>query len=533
MVDEIEEQEIGQFNPKRYLDAVRRRHVAFLVAVFLGWLAVWGGSWFLPVRYKSGTLILVEAPTMPKDYVTPNVSDNLQDRLQSISQQILSRTRLLSIIDELQLYTGHQALTPDEKIEKMRKDIDIELVRDPRAQITAFNVFYYAPDPHVAQRVTSKLTTLFIQENLRVRAQQSANTTGFITSQLDSARAALADQEEKVRAYQSSHIGELPTQQASNLQILSGLQSQLQNEEEALNAARQQGVYHQTLIHQYRALQGTSQKGLGSPAGLPAIDQQLDNLRTKLADVGTRYTDSHPEVRELKAEIVKTERMKEELISSLNNQAASKDHEDDTQLADAAAPAENSVLLQLQSQLRANQVEVGNREQAIAALKARINQYQDRLNRSPAIEQQLAALTRGYEQSQQNYNDLLKKKNDSQMATSMEQMQQGERFTMLDPPSLPVRPDSPKRMKLCGMAVGAGIGLGVLIVVLLEMIDGRMHGEEEIKKLLPVKVVSEIPEILTEAGEKSKKRRVAFAWSLATIVVVLILAGSTLSYLHA
>jgi len=471
---------------------------------------------------------------MPKDYVVPNVNDNLQDRLQSITQQILSRTRLLLIIDKLHLYGDpRHVLTPDEKVENMRKDIEIELVRDPQNHITAFRVSYFAPDPHIAQQVTSELTNLFIEENLRVRAQQSENTTEFIGSQLENARAALADQEEKVRAYQAAHIGELPSQQASNLQILSGLQSQLQNEQDSLNAARQQSVYQQTLIQQYRALQGTTRNVSGAPAGLPAIDQRLEVLRTKLADLSTRYTDSHPEVQEVKTEIAKTEKTKEKLISSLRNEGSRNEHNGDNQLPDVADPTQNAPLLQLENQLRTAQVDISNRQEAIASLKSRINEYQGRLSREPAVEQQLAELTRGYQQSQENYNDLLKKKNDSQMATSMEQMQRGERFTMLDPPSLPLRPDSPKRLKMCGIAVGAGLGLGVLVVVLLEFLDNRLHSDREIKKLLPVAVISEVPEMLNPSEQRQHRRRVVFGWALAALVVLVMLAGSAFTYLHA
>src|SRR5580693_2150498 len=139
MAKVFEEQNSESFDLQRYLDVARRRHLHFLIPLFLGWLAVWGASWILPPRYKSGTLILVEQPTMPKDYVVPNINDDGQDRLQTITQQILSRTRLLHIIDQLNLYGGNQSqITPDEKVEGMRKDIEIELVRDANDhQITA------------------------------------------------------------------------------------------------------------------------------------------------------------------------------------------------------------------------------------------------------------------------------------------------------------------------------------------------------------------------------------------------------------
>ena len=137
MVDDIDDHSSQGFDLQRYLGVVRRRHLQFLIPLFLGWIVVWGASWVLPPTYRSGTLILVEQPTMPKDYVTPNVTDDLQDRLRSITQQILSRTRLLHIIDQLNLYAdSHQNLTPDEKVDRMRKKIEIELVRDAGDRIS-------------------------------------------------------------------------------------------------------------------------------------------------------------------------------------------------------------------------------------------------------------------------------------------------------------------------------------------------------------------------------------------------------------
>jgi succinoglycan biosynthesis transport protein ExoP len=167
---------------------IRRRHLHFLIPLFLGWLAVWGLSWILPARYESTTLILIEQPTMPKDYVVPNVNEDLTARLENITQQILSRTRLLRIIDELNLYAkDRHRLSPDEIVERMRKDIEIELLKDPDKRVSAFKIHYSAHDPAIAQQVTSKLTNLFINENLEVRQQESEGTTKFLGDQLDAA----------------------------------------------------------------------------------------------------------------------------------------------------------------------------------------------------------------------------------------------------------------------------------------------------------------------------------------------------------
>src|ERR1700734_1163692 len=133
MVDDLEENSSEGIDLQHYLGGVRRRHIHFLIPLFIGWVLVWGVSWVLPPRYQSSTLILVEQPTMPKDYVTPNVNDDLQDRMQSITQQILSRTRLLHIIDQFNLYSSpHGQPSPDDKVAGMRRDIDIGLVRDAR-----------------------------------------------------------------------------------------------------------------------------------------------------------------------------------------------------------------------------------------------------------------------------------------------------------------------------------------------------------------------------------------------------------------
>lgn len=520
MPEILEEAEAPQFDFEKYLDLVRRRHIHFLVPVLAGWLIVWGSSWILPARYKSSTLILVEQPTMPETYVAPNVNQNLQDRLQSISQQILSRTRLLTIVDKLHLYVdSNRPMTLDDKVDAMRKAISVDLVQNRNNEISAFKVSFSSTDPVLAQKVTSELTQLFISENLKVREAQSEGTTRFIEQQLETARDALAQQEAKVKQFESSHEGALPTQQASNLQILAGLQGQLQNQQDSLNTAKQQRVYLQSLIEQYKTLHATGRSVEGAPSEVTALDQELSRLRAQLTDLSSRYTDSYPDVQKVKAQIAKTERQRQDFLAAPRNGAKVGD-------------TESGPLLQLQGQLQANQVEIVNRERAMAALETRINEYQGRLNSQPGIEQQLADLNRGYEQSKANYDDLLKKKTQSAMATSMERMQQGERFTMLDPPTVPTRPDFPNRIKFCAIGVLFGIAIGSLVVFLFEFFDDRMHGEKEIKALLSMQILSEIPEVQSPLDLKRATNRLVRGWAVAAIVGLVIAVGSAYSYLR-
>ena len=416
----------------------------------------------------------------------------------------------------------------------MRKDIDIELVRDARSnQITAFNVYYSSRDPHVAQQVTSELTNLFINENLEVRQHQSEDTTKFLETQLEAARNALADQEEKIRQFKAQHVGEMPAQLPANLQILSGLQSQLQNEQDSLNAARQQQVYLQTLLDQYKTLQGPAKPGDGNTMGLPAIDQELDKLKSDLADLRSRYTDQHPDVRKMKEQIAQTEKMRSQMLAALKDKPSStSDNSDPSSVSQNLDPTQASTLLQVQSQLRSNKVEIANRERTVAGLKSKIDDYQARLNQEPVREQQLADLTRGYEQSKATYDDLLKKKNDSAMATSMELLQQGERFRIVDPPSFPQKPEFPNRLKFCGMGLAIGLALGVGVAGAFEMMDDRLHDEKEIRKLLPADVIAEIPAIVTEADSEQARKKLWLGWATAAAVFAVILAGSAFSYLR-
>lgn len=524
-----EPQEQGGFDLQRYRALIGRRYMHFLIPAFVGWLAVWGASWVLPAKYTSTTTILVEEPSMPKDYVSPNVGEDLQSHLQSITQQILSRSRLLTIINKQHLYGTRGS--DDARVSAMAKDIAVDVVQPAGAkQILGFAVSYSGKDPQTAQQVTSDLTDLFIDENLRTRQQESENTTRFLESQLESAHTTLADQEQKVQEYEAKHQGDLPSQQSSNIQILSGLQTQLQGEQDAFNNAKQQGIYLQSLVQQYQTV---SEVHSDSGLSLPAIDQELDALRAKLADLSAHYTDHYPDLVHLKGQIAKTEKMRADLLAEMkakNKEEAQKESGSKSQ--GGGDRIKNSTLLQAESQLQANHAEVANRAQAIAALKARIEQYQARLNSEPMREQELAGLTRGYEQSKMNYDELLKKKNESEMATNMEQMQQGERFRMIDPPSLPNEPSFPNRFKLAGMALGVGMALGFLVVAGVEILDDRMHDENAIKGILPGTILAEVPEILIQSDERARKRKMVAGWAAAALILSVILAGSAVNLLQ-
>ena len=531
MADDFEDKPKEPLDWQYYRGLVRRHTFRFLIPFFLGWAIVWGISWVMPSVYRSGTLILVEQPTVPSEFVVPNVAGDLQSRLQSISQQIMSRTRLLRIIEQQNLYPeSRQRLSQDELVDRMRKDIEIELnrTRDGRA-LTSINVYYSARTPAVAQSVTSELSRLFINENLEVRQQQSQATTDFLGAQLGAARRELANQEQKLKDFKGTHLGGLPGQLQTNLQVLTGLQSQLRGEQDSLNRARQQTAYLQSLLNQYQAVQVATKTENGAPLSLPAIDQELSRLNAQLTDLTARYTGKHPDVRKLKNQIAETQQLKAQLQASLNR---AKSQDSQTAAGSVAELNDQSPAFQLESQLAANNLEISNHQHTLKQLEAQISVYQARLNEEPVLEQQLADVSRGYEQSKADYDSLLKKKNESELATNLELQQQDEHFRVLDPPNLPVKPYSPQRLKLYAIGLLLGVLLGCALCAVKEATDDRIFSEKEFKKLLPARVMTEIPPVLTEEEKRAEQRLGQLRWLGAGTVLTSLLVALTFTYLR-
>lgn len=522
---------------KGYWQVLCRRRWWLAIPAFLVWLAVWSLTWFLPATYRSETLILVEQQKVPEQFVVSNVGADLQERLQSMSQQILSRTRLLAIIAEDDLYPELRSRrTPDEVVEEMRKDIQIDLVQsqspNQRGELTAFKVAYLSNDRVLAQRVTSQLTSLFIDENLKARQEQSEQTTEFLDSQLEDARRSLADQEAKVKEFKSQYIGELPEQVQSNLQILSGLQAQLQQETDALARAKQQSVYLESLLNQWRTMEADLQ--LGRTTGTvapPALDEELQRLRAQLTDLRAHYTDRHPDVRKLKDQIAQTERMKEQMQAQLAAGTQTASGEASAHPSSYADLQAMSPRMEVESQIKSNKVEIENRQKATVDLQRQIGQYQGRLNMAPIREQQLAGLTRDYEQSRKNYEQLLAKRDQSEMATNLEKRQKGEQFRVLDPPNLPQKPYSPNRLKLNLMGLIGGLVLGMASLVGSEALDDRIYSREELKKVLPAPILTEIPPMPTLEEQQKQMRWHIFQAAALAMMLLCTAAGFASTFL--
>ncbi|MFB3813642.1 MAG: GumC family protein [Terriglobales bacterium] len=518
-------------NLQDYWAILVRRRWWLLAPVFLCWAAAWVTSWIIPPQYRSETLILIEQQKVPEQYVASNITVDLQEQLQSMTQQILSRTRLQRIIDQFHLYASEKhRLSPDEVVDRMRKDINIELVQTPpqpgrRSELTAFRIYYVAPRPDTAQQVSTQLTSLFIEENLQSRQQQSEDTTTFLSNQLEEARKNLAETEAKVREFKATHLGELPQQTDSNVQIMNGLLSRHQNLSQSLAHAQQQKLYLESLWSQYEAMKIAPDQARAD--AVPAINKELDRLRNELTAARARYTENHPDVRHLKEQLASAERLKKDIDAEAAGKKA-----DTSDVVRVTSPAELQLMtpmIQIQGQMKANEREIKDTQEQLKRLEDAIAQYQARLNVVPIREQQLADLTRDYDQSKANYDSLLKKQMQSQLATNLEKRQQGQQFRILDPPSLPKRPHSPDRLKFSLFGLAGGIALGLGCLGLVEVIDNRVRSEKELEGIVPVRVLVGIPHLTTPREERRRSWQRVWEWSAAAVMLAVMVAGNVLT----
>jgi polysaccharide chain length determinant protein (PEP-CTERM system associated) len=533
------DEEDGQ--PSRSLDEywaiARRRRWYILIPVFACWAIAWVGSWLVPSTFQSDALILVEQQKVPEQYVVPNVTVNLQDRLQSMTQQILSRTRLQSTVSRLHLYETRRRLAfaqAEDPVEQMRRDITIELVAAPGRpeQLTAFRIRYSASTPQLAQQVNSELTTLFINENLKSQQLSSEFTTSFLESQLTDARGKLEEQEAKVRAFKASHFGNLPSQVETNVQILGGLQSQLQSIQRALDGANQQRLYLESMQQEYQAIETSLGNGNSTVTTPDALNNDLLDLRHKLQVARLRYTEDYPDVVQLKDKISKMEKLKQDIDSeiSANEQPAKTTSDVDHGAALEVQHGSTSPMMQIQSQLKANGLEIQNYQQHEKKIESDIAAYQARLNLTPETEQELADISRGYEESKSNYNSLLQKQNQSQLATSLEQNQQGEQFRILDPPSLPARPSAPNHLLISIAGLMLGFALGAGLAAFLEMTNVRVRQEKDLEDAIPLQVLIGIPHL--DAPGESRSRVLFRRIELVAVMVMatLMLVGNLYAF---
>jgi polysaccharide chain length determinant protein (PEP-CTERM system associated) len=478
-----------------YIAILRRRWVLITVLTVVGAPLAYGVARLLPNRYKSQTLVLIEPPTVPTDFVRPVISTEINERLASMQEEILSRTRLEPIIHQYGLYSGDvNRLPPDALVARLQKDIEITPVQpmaETRAQeLPGFHIIVTLDSPQTAQEVCSAITHMFIEESIRLRQQRSEDTTQFLAQQLVDAKAKLDEQDSRLAAFKSHYIGSLPDEEQGNLNLLMGLTSQLDAATQALARAQQDKSFSESMLAQQVGAWQAAQSGTNPET----MDMQLTALQTQLANLQARYTDDYPDVAKTKS-----------AIAALQKKIADSDS---SKVSSGGKPSkttsEPAQIAQLRAEIHTTDQVIAEKTREQIKIQQAIKVYQDRVQSSPAVEQQYTEMTRDYKTALEFYNDLLKKRDQSAMATDLERHQEGEQFKILDPANLPDQPSFPNRPKFTLGGLAGGFALGVGIAFILETRDTSFRTERDVEFSLKLPVLAMIPAIEQLVGPKSK-----------------------------
>lgn len=478
---------------------VRRRFALVLATVALVSAGTAIGALLLPNRYRSETLILVVPQRVPETYVKSTVTARIEDRLQSITQEIFSRTRLERIILDFNLYGAERRTRPMETIvEEMRRDIDVKVVKGD-----AFRAAYVGSDAETVMQVTNRLASLFIEENLRDREELAEGTNHFLEAQLADARRRLIEHEEKLARYRSRFSGELPSQVAPNLQAIQNVQMQIQSLTDSTNRDTDRRALIERQLHETDreveamaagAPTSSSLAAATAAAAAPAL-QQLAAARQTLADMRSRLRPAHPDLQRM-----------ERVVRDLEAQEAVDARDRVSTAAPVVSPAETAGRARaadLRFELEQLDRQIALKGEEEQRLQATAHDYQQRLERVPARESELAELTRDYSTLQALYQALLAKQEESKIAANLERRQIGAQFKLLDPARVAQKPFSPRRwlIDLAGMA--AGLGLGLMLVGLLEYRDRTFNTEIDVRNELTLPVLAVVP--LMESDEEQRR----------------------------
>lgn len=502
-----------------YLAIARRRLalvlVPLLICALLGFLI----SFILTPKYTSRSLLLVEDQVVPAGYVKPIVTERVSDRMTVLTENVLSRNRLQALVTRLGLARKGQSV--DDVIESIRDNVSVTeadpgapppqsgststtsnasnmLRKKPApgdtADVPGFYVSFTTNNARDAQQVCAEITSLLLEENLQLRERVAQSTADFLARQLDEAKRNLDDLDNRLSDFKKAHIGRLPSDEDRNLKMLTAFNSQLDANSQTLNRAQQDLSFTQSLLAEEEKVWKDAQ----GPPTLPTLRQQLVNLKDQLVMLQARYTDDYPDVVKAKRDIAEI-------------QAKLKDLKRDGEASDTdATKLEPPDILQLKHQAHQDEQIIAQATADQKRLQKAIDLYQSQLALSPEIEEQYKQLTRDNETAHTIYDNLLSNKSAAQMQTAMERQQQGEQMRLLDPASLPSSPSFPVRWMFAAGGAAAGLCLGLVAAMWLELRDKSMRDEEDVLAALQLPTLVSVPWVRSDENSDYRKRRFPF-----------------------
>jgi polysaccharide chain length determinant protein (PEP-CTERM system associated) len=524
------------------LEIVRRRLMLAVVPFLFVMVTATSLAVFLPSLWSAKATILVDRQKIPESFVKSTITSDVEVQLLALSQQIMSGGQLKKIIEAHDLYPRLRSRqSPDDAVERMRRDIRIEAQNDERdrrnPRTVAFTVAYTTTTPREAMTVANELAALYVNENVRSREKHAVSTSEFLETQLTDVRTRLQNQERKVAEFKERHMGELPEQREANLRTLDRLQQQLQSAQETQRKANERRQLLTQTLAEVDQTTGGSVSGTGgerNPSPAEATAARLSLLKQELAQLQSRYNDRYPDVIAMKEQV----RALEAKLATEPTTAA----KDTAPKATVAAPArkdgkelravpQNAYVQNLLQQLDQATVEVRTSADEIKSLRAQLGQYERRIENTPRREQELAQITRDYESTRDLFRSLLSKRGEAEMAADLESRHQGEHFRIIDAAVLPDRPAGPNRVRLVLIGLVLALGAAGIAVVLAEQMDTSYRSADEVRAIGSVPVLTTIPKIVTERDRRRmlRQRRLGTA---AIAVGLLAVIGSSFAFAH-
>jgi protein tyrosine kinase modulator len=493
----------GEMQFRDYLEIAKRRKAWIAVtgiAIFVATLVV---ALRLPSIYRAATSIVVDPGQVPSTYVTPTATTGIVDRLSTIRDLVMSPSRLLHLRQQLGLYADLKGPGSDDHVVAlMQKSVTVDIVDPGSQKLTTFKIAYTSQTPREAADVANQLASMVIEENLKARQRQATDTTNFLESELQNTKKQLEGKEAELERIKSTYIMDLPESKQYHLEALNNYRSQLRSSQDKVTHAQQEKMYVQSLMATTSPTVDLDAETSGSVS--PA-QSQLQKLETQLAELQSRYGPSHPDVKKTKA-----------LIEEAKAKAA-QEEKSTPQVVDPAKIARtaphNPVL---EAQLTQLDQEIADQTKVQGQLQEQIEFHSSKLEREPIFEQQISGLMRDYDTLRVHYNQLLDKKLSAQMATALEDRQEGERFEILDKAKTPTSPAGPNRplIILAGFVGGLMGGIGLAMVI--ELTDESIRSEQEATQIFKKAILAGVPLIVSK-GELRFARFKAVAAIAATI----------------
>ncbi len=500
----------------------------------------------LPAVYRSTATILIEAQDIPQDFVPTMITSLADERLQVITQRVMTSNNLQQIIEQYDLYASDRAELPIEIIlDRMQQDIIMERVSTevpdrqsrnaPRTTI-AFTVSYDSQSPEVAQRVANELASLYLNENARTRTELATETSDFLAEAVNELREQIAVLEARIADFKEQNAGKLPELAELNLQMVERTERELLEAERQIRALQERRIYLDSQVVQ---ISPTAQ--LYSQSGKPVLGmpEQLQLLETEYVSRGAVYAPDHPDLVKLRrsiaalrqevsggvdrsqlearlavlsAELVAArQRYSEEhpdvrkLVASVEGVQAEIERAGSTPATSVAQPT-NPAYIDLKAKLVAADTELGTWRAKRAELSTKLATLEERLIAMPQVEREYRVLLREHENAVAKFQEIQSKELAANLGRELEAERKGERFTLIEPPRLPQTPIKPNRLALLFLGVVLSFSGGVGTVAVVEAIDDSVRGRDGVRGLLGAPPLAVIPEI--RSGPDTRRRTV-------------------------